>query len=404
MTAFENLVVVARGDQAAARSRAEELLDVVALRDVRDEYGANLSYGQQKLLEFVRLLMTDPTLVMLDEPFAGVNPTMERRLLEQMDGWLRDGKTIVVTDHEMKIMMEICEEIFVLDYGEVIAHGTPSRDSGGRTRDGGLLWPLKRLPMRRRMWLTTPAPRRCSAVHEIHAAYGKVQILDGVSLEVRPGEIVSIIGPNGAGKSTVLKSVMGILNPTRGEVVFDGEPITGLRTDLVVRRGIAYVPQGRIVFKAMSVVENLEMGAYTVKDKAHVRRTMEQVFAFFPRLGERRNQKAGTMSGGEQQMLAMGRALMVEPRLVLMDEPSLGLAPRFVEMVFDKLRELKASRHDAAARRTERRQVALDQRPRLRPRARPQPLHRQRRRPPRRRTRPPPVPRRLRRGVRHDGW
>ena len=180
-------------------------------------------------------------------------------------------------------------------------------------------------------------------VHEIHAAYGKVRVLDGVSLEVQPGEIVSIIGPNGAGKSTVLKSVMGILKPASGEVVFDGEPITGLRTDLVVHRGIAYVPQGRIVFKAMSVVENLEMGAYTVKDKAQVRRTMEQVFAFFPRLGERRNQKAGTMSGGEQQMLAMGRALMVEPRLVLMDEPSLGLAPRFVEMVFDKLRELKAT-------------------------------------------------------------
>jgi ABC-type branched-subunit amino acid transport system ATPase component len=181
------------------------------------------------------------------------------------------------------------------------------------------------------------------AVREIDAAYGKVQILHDVSLEVRPGEIVSIIGPNGAGKSTVLKAVMGILTPTQGEVVFAGEAITGLRTDLVVRRGIAYVPQGRIVFKAMSVVENLEMGAYTVKDKGHVRRTMEQVFEVFPRLGERRKQTAGTMSGGEQQMLAMGRALMVEPRLVMMDEPSLGLAPQFVELVFDKLRELKAS-------------------------------------------------------------
>jgi branched-chain amino acid transport system ATP-binding protein len=181
------------------------------------------------------------------------------------------------------------------------------------------------------------------AVREIDAAYGKVRILNGVSLEVEPGEIVSIIGPNGAGKSTVLKAVMGILKPTRGGVVFDGEEITGLRTDLVVHRGIAYVPQGRIVFKAMSVVENLEMGAYTVKDKAQMRRTMEQVFAVFPRLGERRNQKAGTMSGGEQQMLAMGRALMVEPRLVLMDEPSLGLAPQFVEMVFEKLQELKST-------------------------------------------------------------
>jgi branched-chain amino acid transport system ATP-binding protein len=180
------------------------------------------------------------------------------------------------------------------------------------------------------------------AVRDIDAAYGKVRVLDDVSLDVMPGEIVSIIGPNGAGKSTVLKTVMGILKPTQGHVVFAGEPITGLRTDLVVHCGIAYVPQGRIVFKAMSVVENLEMGAFTVKDKARVRRTMEQVFAIFPRLGERRRQMAGTMSGGEQQMLAMGRALMVEPRLVLLDEPSLGLAPQFVELVFEKLQELKA--------------------------------------------------------------
>ena len=181
------------------------------------------------------------------------------------------------------------------------------------------------------------------AVRDIEAAYGKVRILESVSLEVRAGEIVSIIGPNGAGKSTVLKAVMGILKPTEGEISFGGQPITSLRPDLVVHRGISYVPQGRIVVKEMSVVENLEMGAYTVKDKAQMRRTMEQVFAFFPRLGERRKQKAGTMSGGEQQMLAMGRALMVEPRLVLMDEPSLGLAPLFVEIVFDKLRELKAT-------------------------------------------------------------
>ena len=189
------------------------------------------------------------------------------------------------------------------------------------------------------------APARSApllAVQQIDAAYGNVRVLDDVSLVVWPGEIVSIIGPNGAGKSTVLKSVMGTLKPSRGDVVFDGEAITGLRPDLIVRRGIAYVPQGRIVFKAMSVVENLEMGAFTVSDKAHVRTTMERVFALFPRLSERRRQQAGTLSGGEQQMLAMGRALMVEPRLVLLDEPSLGLAPRFVELVFAKLQELNA--------------------------------------------------------------
>jgi branched-chain amino acid transport system ATP-binding protein len=179
------------------------------------------------------------------------------------------------------------------------------------------------------------------AVRDLAAGYGNVPVLDGVSVEVWPGEVVSIIGPNGAGKSTVLKAVMGILKPSRGEIAFAGRGIAGMRTDLVVRQGIAYVPQGRIVFKDMSVVENLEMGAYTVRDKGQVRRTMEEVFGIFPRLSERRGQAAGTMSGGEQQMLAMGRALMVSPRLILMDEPSLGLAPMFVELVFAKLDELK---------------------------------------------------------------
>jgi branched-chain amino acid transport system ATP-binding protein len=187
------------------------------------------------------------------------------------------------------------------------------------------------------------APEPVLAVREIDAGYGKVPILHGVSVDVFAGEIVSIIGPNGAGKSTVLKAVMGILKPSRGGIRFAGEEIAGLRTDLVVRRGIGYVPQGRIVFRQMSVVENLEMGAYAVADKARVRRTMERIFAIFPRLAERRRQAAGTMSGGEQQMLAMGRALMAEPKVVLMDEPSLGLAPLFVELVFDKLRELKAA-------------------------------------------------------------
>lgn len=125
MTAIENLIVVSRDDSDFARKRGEELLELVSLRNLRDEYAGNLSYGQRKLVEFVRLMMTNPMLVMLDEPFAGVNPTMERRLLEQMERWRIEGRTIVVTDHEMKVMMEICEEIFVLDYGEVIARGTP---------------------------------------------------------------------------------------------------------------------------------------------------------------------------------------------------------------------------------------------------------------------------------------
>jgi branched-chain amino acid transport system ATP-binding protein len=179
-------------------------------------------------------------------------------------------------------------------------------------------------------------------VDGIDAAYGKVQILHSVSMVVHPAEVVSIIGPNGAGKSTVLKSVIGVLKPSAGDILFDGHSIVGLRPDQVVRRGIAVVPQGRIVFKDMTVVENLEMGAYTLKDNRRKAELMEQVFAIFPRLGERPRQQAGTMSGGEQQMLAMGRAMMSEPRMILMDEPSLGLAPLFVEQVFERIGELKA--------------------------------------------------------------
>src|SRR5438445_680810 len=171
---------------------------------------------------------------------------------------------------------------------------------------------------------------------EVAAAY-MLDIVHDVSLDVYAGEIVSIIGPNGAGKSTAFKTIVGFLRPRQGRVIFNGAEITGLRPDLVLRRGLAYVPQGRLVFPQMTVLENLEMGAYTERDAARVAAAVERVYAVFPILGERRRQKAGTMSGGEQQMVAIARALMTSPRLILLDEPSLGLSPRFVTLIFDKL-------------------------------------------------------------------
>ena len=173
------------------------------------------------------------------------------------------------------------------------------------------------------------------------AGYGKVPILHSVTLEVRRGEMVSVIGPNGAGKSTSFKTIVGFLRPTSGRVVFDGQDITGLRPDQVLHRGLAYVPQGRIVFPHMTVLENLEMGAYIERDARRIRQSLERVYALFPVLAERQRQRAGTMSGGEQQMVAIGRALMTTPRLVLLDEPSLGLAPKFVSIIFDRLIEMK---------------------------------------------------------------
>jgi branched-chain amino acid transport system ATP-binding protein len=178
-------------------------------------------------------------------------------------------------------------------------------------------------------------------VRAVQAGYGQLDILHGVDLEVRPEELVCVIGPNGAGKSTALKTILGILHPKSGRIFFSGKEIGGLRPDLVLRRGLAYVPQGRIVFAQMTVLENLEMGAYIEKNAGKVGRALELVYSLFPILSERRSQKAGTLSGGEQQMLAIGRSLMTAPKMILLDEPSLGLSPKFVTMIYDKLLEMK---------------------------------------------------------------
>ena len=183
-----------------------------------------------------------------------------------------------------------------------------------------------------------PAGGRAAVLElrKVAAGYGAIQILHGVSLHVDEGEIVAVIGPNGAGKSTTFKAIMGFIKHLGGDVLYQGRSLVGLRPDRILGLGLAYVPQGRVVFTQMTVRENLEMGAYLERDKARIAETMDHVFTLFPRLGERPGQIAGSMSGGEQQMLAMGRGLMMRPRMVMLDEPSLGLSPRLVDEVFDK--------------------------------------------------------------------
>jgi branched-chain amino acid transport system ATP-binding protein len=174
--------------------------------------------------------------------------------------------------------------------------------------------------------------------------YGMVKALENISFNVDEGEIVAMIGPNGAGKSTALKAVSGVLDATgghieSGEILFEGKSIKGARTDELVEKGISLVPEGRRVFPTMTVLENLEMGAYTRNDK-NIKEDIDKVLALFPQLKERMSQKAGSLSSGEQQMLALGRALMLKPKLLLADEPSLGLSPNFVDLIFDKLIEI----------------------------------------------------------------
>lgn len=178
-------------------------------------------------------------------------------------------------------------------------------------------------------------------IRDLHVSYGGIRALKGVSLSVEEGEIVTIIGANGAGKSTLLNAISGFLKPVKGELRYKGKPLAR-RPDLVVKSGICHVPEGRLVFANLTVLDNLTLGAYLRRDPGKVREDLEKVFALFPRLKEREGQVAGTLSGGEQQMLAMGRALMTDGDLVLMDEPSLGLAPLLVQTVFDIIRQIRS--------------------------------------------------------------
>jgi branched-chain amino acid transport system ATP-binding protein len=177
---------------------------------------------------------------------------------------------------------------------------------------------------------------------DVHSYYGNIHALKGVSLTVEEGEIVTLIGANGAGKTTTLRSISGLLHPRKGQVLFNGKAISQMQPHLVHKEGIGLVPEGRGIFPRLTVLENLEMGAYTVSDKEQIKKGIEHAFALFPRLEERASQYGGTLSGGEQQMLATARGLMSSPKVLLMDEPSMGLAPVLVDQIFDVIKELNA--------------------------------------------------------------
>ena len=180
------------------------------------------------------------------------------------------------------------------------------------------------------------------SVNNLQVHYGMIQAIKDVSFEVNEGEVIALIGANGAGKTTILHTVSGLLQPTKGSVIFEGQDITKVPAHKIVSLGMAHVPEGRRVFAQLTVLENLKLGAYTRKDKNEMEETLKMIYKRFPRLEERKNQTAGTLSGGEQQMLAMGRALMSHPKIILMDEPSMGLSPIFVEEVFKIIRDISA--------------------------------------------------------------
>lgn len=182
-------------------------------------------------------------------------------------------------------------------------------------------------------------------IKNLESFYGPIMAIRGASLKVDKGQVVTVLGANGAGKSTLLKTISGIMDPEKGQILFEGEEIQGMEPHEIVNRGIVHVPEGREVFPLLSVDENLTLGAYTRRDRAEIERDRQMVFDYFPILAERRNQEAGTLSGGQQQMLAIGRGLMLRPKIMLLDEPSLGLSPLLVQEIFGILRRLNTDEH-----------------------------------------------------------
>lgn len=180
-------------------------------------------------------------------------------------------------------------------------------------------------------------------IKDLEVYYGMIQAIKGISFEVNEGEVIALIGANGAGKTTTLHTISGLITPKKGTVMFEGKDITKTPAHKIVSAGMAHVPEGRRVFASLSVLQNLKLGAYTRSSKDEIEETLQMVYKRFPRLEERKNQPAGTLSGGEQQMLAMGRALMSKPRIILMDEPSMGLSPIFVNEIFDIIKQVSAS-------------------------------------------------------------
>ena len=333
------------------REAVEKAIDFLDLQQYRDSLIVNLPYGVRKVTELARALCTDPQLLLLDEPSSGLN--VEET--EDMAFWIQDirnllGITVLMVEHDMSLVSAVSDRVLALNYGRPIAMGTPAEVQAHpeviRAYLGAEDDPLFILPRRgaRRGGMTPSTSlhrierghdRPILKVTNIETYYGPIMAIRGVSFEVPQGGIVTILGANGAGKTTVLKTICGVMDPQKGSVAFEGSEIQRMDPDKVMRLGVSHVPEGREVFPFLSVRENLRMGAYTRRDADGVAQDLEAVFGYFPVLRERADQRAGSLSGGEQQMLAISRALMARPRLMLLDEPSLGLSPKLVKDIFD---------------------------------------------------------------------
>jgi ABC-type branched-subunit amino acid transport system ATPase component len=364
LTARENVQMAAevnrrgRGAGRTASQEAEYQLARVGILDVADHSADSLPTGLARLVELARALATSPSVLLLDEPSSGLNAEESEALGGVLAQVAAEGMAVLLVEHDMALVMGICDRLDVLDNGQVIACGTPAS--------------VRSLPRVQEAYLGVDAPRAATpavrpkrpamaagaaaagepgtarsapmaiSLEDVRAGYGRIEVLHGISLDVPRGSALALLGPNGAGKSTLLKVISGQLSPTSGTVEVAGRLVGRQAAASLVRTGMCTIPEGRSIFPNLTVSENLLMNTFRRRGLSRAE-VEEKAMARFPSLGSRRHQRAGTLSGGEQRMLSMARALTTDPRILLLDELSMGLAPLVVAELYEVVGTLVSS-------------------------------------------------------------